>query len=466
VFQIGLALIFAVAWISLGVQLRVLIGARGLLPARELVAAAREAHTSLFELPTVFFWGAPDWALVAGVFVGLALAGCALLGVRARLAFALSTLLYLSYATLARTFLSFQWDNLLLECGAFAVLLPTDRPARWVHLLFRLILFKLYWESGVAKWQSHLRDWQDGSAMTFYYETAPIPAALAFYAHHAPVVWHHFESWATLAFELVLPFAIFGPRKVRQFAAAFFTAFQIINALTANYGFFCYLATLLHVFLLDDALLARLPLSLATATVASTRARQAGAAVVMALFVAVSLNDGLASFAGIAASPRLLELANRWRIINTYHLFGHITRERIEPELQTFDGKEWSAHDLHYKPGDVRRAPPYVAPHQPRVDFQLWFYGLQYRYQTPGYVPALLARMCHDPEAVQPLFVRELPRAPEAVRIVYWQYHFATVEERRADGAWWTRTRIDETRPIPCNALDAGRATGATSRAP
>ena len=53
--------------------------------------------------------------------------------------------------------------------------------------------------------------------------------------------------------ELVLPFAIFGPRRARLFAAAAFTLFQIVNAATANYGFFCYLALALHVFLLDDA---------------------------------------------------------------------------------------------------------------------------------------------------------------------------------------------------------------------
>src|SRR5207245_7175625 len=130
-----------------------------------------------------------------------------------------------------------------------AALLPADREAPLAHLLFRLILFKLYWESGLAKWHSRIGDWQDGSAMTFYYETAPFSAALAFYAHHAPAWWHHFESRATLFFELALPLAIFGPRRVRQIAAVFFTFFQVINALTANYGFFCYLACALHVFL-------------------------------------------------------------------------------------------------------------------------------------------------------------------------------------------------------------------------
>jgi hypothetical protein len=41
--------------------------------------------------------------------------------------------------------------------------------------------------------------------MTFYYETAPLPTALACYAHNLPVWWHHLESRATLVLELLMP---------------------------------------------------------------------------------------------------------------------------------------------------------------------------------------------------------------------------------------------------------------------
>ena len=55
---------------------------------------------------------------------------------------------------------------------------------------------------------------------------------------------------------------------------------------------------------------------------------------------------------------------------------GSITRERIEPTFETSDGTSWTPLAFHYKPGPVDRPPPFVAPHQPRVDFLLWFYGL------------------------------------------------------------------------------------------
>ena len=164
--------------------------------------------------------------LVGGTVVGAALSVAALLGWRPRLCFAISTALYLSYATVSRDFLSFQWDNLLLECGLLAAFLPASRAAPLVHFLFRVVLFKLYFESGVAKWQSPLHDWKDGSAMTFYYETAPLPTWVAVAAHHLPVWWHHLESRAVLVLELVVPLFIFGPRPLRLAAAVTFACFR------------------------------------------------------------------------------------------------------------------------------------------------------------------------------------------------------------------------------------------------
>ena len=254
VFARGLALVSLIAWVSLGVQVQVLIGSRGLLPAADFIEAARaQPGVSLSDLPTLAWWFHSDGALTAGVVLGvlLSLARCSVS--RAGSASRCRRCCTCRSSPSTRDFLSFQWDNLLIECGFLAAFLRTDRPAPVAHFVFRLVLFKLYFESGIAKWGSPLRDWHDGSAMTYYYETAPLPTWLAYYAHHLPAWWHHFESRATLVLELVIPFGIFGPRKLRLFTFAAFTLFQIVNAATANYGFFCYLAVVLGVFLLDDA---------------------------------------------------------------------------------------------------------------------------------------------------------------------------------------------------------------------
>ncbi|MFI5308433.1 MAG: lipase maturation factor family protein, partial [Polyangiales bacterium] len=92
----------------------------------------------------------------------------------------------------------------------------------------------------------------------------------------------------------------------------------------------------------------------------------------------------------------------------------------------------------------------YVAPHQPRVDFRLWFYGLSFGRGMPRYVDRLLDLLCRDPSAVQPLFATRLPAAPSAVRIAFYRYHMSSAEERARSSAWFTRELLGHLEPRSC----------------
>ena len=96
------------------------------MPIAPFLARARHA-LSFADFPTLFWLGVTDSTLTLGVVAGVILSLLAVAGVRPRIAAALQVVLYLSFATAARTFLSFQWDNLILECGFFAIFLPRDR---------------------------------------------------------------------------------------------------------------------------------------------------------------------------------------------------------------------------------------------------------------------------------------------------------------------------------------------------
>jgi len=460
----------------------VLAGSRGLLPMAPFLEQARARGLGFAEIPTIFWWASSDRALALFAWIGAALSLLALFGVATRACLALSTLLYLSYATAGRTFFSFQWDNLLLEAGLIATILPRDREAKWAHTLARVLLFKLYFESGLAKWQSPIGDWQDGSAMTFYYETAPLPTRLAWYAHHLPTAWHHFESIFTLFFELALPFAIFGPRLFRRPAFFTFTSFQLLNIATANYGFFSHLALALHVMLLDDRDLLVFRARIRRASPKLSRAfvrlrllrirmrrwslgkrsftlprwaRLSFAIAFSTAYLGISLVEGLIRFARPENLSEAIAPLEKWwaplRLVNNYHLFAQITRTRVEPEVEwSDDGTTFHALDFRYKPGDPARPPPFVAPHQPRVDFQLWFYGLSARRGAPPWVTTLLERLCKDPAAVAPLFASPPPEAPRFVRIGLHDYHFTSPEERAATGAYWKRSSLGVTSSLAC----------------
>jgi lipase maturation factor 1 len=478
------ALVTVMAWASLAVQVRLLIGERGLLPLRPLLVALRATgDLPLLGYPSLLRWPglAGDSVLLAGTLLGVLLGLVAFFGWRPRLCFALSTALYLSYATACRSFLAFQWDNLLLECGLLAALLPTGRPAPLVHLLLRLVAFKLYFESGLAKWQSGIGDWNDGSAMTFYYQTSPLPAWLGYFAHHLPAAWHHFESWLVLGGELLVPFALFGPRRARLGAAGLFTLFQLANLATANYGFFCYLALALHLLALDERdadralafLRARLgrrvgqtwlpppppapaPASAATNTGPPPRWSPARLALVTFVVVHISIStlEGLDRFGPRGSwQEALLPLERIYaplRLVNTYHLFASVTRERVEPEIELLTDGQWQPQHLRYKPGPLDRRPPFVAPHQPRVDFLLWFHGLSWQ-RRPEYLANLMAHLCHDRGAVAALFARPLPPRPQAVRLTYHDYSFTPVARWRATGHWWQRAFRGTTAAVSCD---------------
>jgi hypothetical protein len=477
----ALALIFLDAWISLAVQVRPLLGARGLLPAQDLILELRNAALSFLDAPSIFWWIPPsDGALLAFALVGAALALLALAGVAPRACVAVQVVLYVSFVTVGRTFFSFQWDNLIIECGALAVFLPRTRPSRWAHVLFRLLLFKLYFESGIAKWDSPLGDWKDGSAMTLYYQTAPLPTFVAWYFHHLPAWWHHLESRATLALELGVPLAAFGPRLLRLATLCALTAFQVFNAATANYGFFVYLALALHLFLLDERDLKPLSAWLRRTLRMRERLRaRSHAPVAFGLHVALgaalitawsslSLAEGLIHFGG--RGPRgewaeghalkLVRLTEPFRLVDTYHLFAAITTERIEPVFEERDGGEWRRLGMRWQPSDPMRRPRFVAPHQPRLDFQLWFYGLAWQRRAPEYVVNLIDRLCSDPDAVAGFFTEPPARAPEAVRLSYYKSRFTTADERRATGAWWVHDLAGRSPEVPC----AGRGGAGPSR--
>jgi hypothetical protein len=50
-----------------------------------------------------------------------------------------------------------------------------------------------------------------------------------------------------------------------------------------------------------------------------------------------------------------------------------------------------------------------------------------------------MERLCNEPDIVAPLFARPLPERPQAVRVVYQRYHFATLQAWRREGVYWRR---------------------------
>ena len=148
-----------------------------------------------------------------------------LLGVAPGPMSAASWALYLSFVTVGREFLSFQWDGLLLETGLHATLVTSTRPGRgaragqppWLgSVLMRWLAFRLNFQSGFVKLESQDPTWRRCTACAYHYETQPLPTRLGWYAHHLPRPLHRVSTAAALAVELGAPFLVFAPRRAAQ----------------------------------------------------------------------------------------------------------------------------------------------------------------------------------------------------------------------------------------------------------
>jgi hypothetical protein len=130
-----------------------------------------------------------------------------------------------------------------------------------------------------------------------------------------------------------------------------------------------------------------------------------------------------------------------FRIVNGYGLFRVMTKARPEIIVEgSADGIEWLPYEFRWKPGASDRAPRWAAPHQPRLDWQMWFAALGNYRRNPWFVSFLERLLRNQPEVTRLLAHNPFPRAPPRyVRARLYEYRFSNSSELRATGAWWKR---------------------------
>jgi len=423
----GLGLIDFIAFTSLRAQVLGLYGQRGILPVRRQLDLIRERRGRLARLhaaPSLLWLDLSDAGLVRLCRIGQ-LAGAALaLGVAPRLAAAVAWCAYLSFVSVGGELLRFQWDVLLLEAGLHALL------GRRRRLLTRLLAFRLQLESGLAKLASHDPTWRGLNACCYHQETQPLPTPVGWYAHHLPRPIQRLGTALTLFVECAVPVLAFGPRRLRQAGFALLTGFQGLIAVTGNYAFFNWLTAVLNLTLLEQKPApppSRVPRRPGGRVFGAIETIAAGT--VLLLGVSDLVRRLRPRSQPVAALERLEAVLAPFRVVGSYGLFSVMTTSRPEIVIEgSDDGQEWREYVLRYKPGDVMRAPRWIAPHQPRLDWQMWFAALGY---PPTWFASFLERL---------LLRNPFPgRPPRYVRAVLYDYRFTDSAARRATGAWWQR---------------------------
>lgn len=416
-----LGLIYLIAFVSFGIQALGLVGSRGILPLGEYLAAVR-ASAAWREAPTVFWVNASDGALRGAWIAGALAAIVCVAGKWQRAALAVCLVLWLSVCVAGQDFLSFQWDILLLEAGFLALFAGASRTRIW---LFRWLLFRLMFFSGVVKILSRDPSWHDLTALYYHYETQPLPTPLAWYLHQMPLWFHRISTAFTFFAELLVPVLFFAPRPVRRIAGWITIALQVLILTTGNYTFFNWLTIALCLWLFIEP-----------APCKANRLVSAG----VASFVGLVSGLLFLELFGIAMPPgggTVLQAVAPLRIVNSYGLFATMTTERPEIIVEgSNDGAAWTAYEFRYKAGDLRRAPPFVAPHQPRLDWQMWFAALGSYRSDRWFVNFMVRLLQGEPSVVGLLRYNPFPNAPpKYVRARVYLYRFTTW----GSADWWRR---------------------------
>jgi hypothetical protein len=377
---------------------------------------------------------------------GICLSVLVFLGVRWRILRVALFVLYLSLVTADQEFMGYQWDALLLEAGFLAILLGYAPIVIW---LYRWLLFRLIFLSGAVKLASGDPSWRHFTALPVHYETQPLPTPLAWYMYQLPEWFQRGSVGFVFFVELLVPFLIFAPRRVRLFAARAIIVLQVLILLTGNYAFFNVLTMGFCLFLVDDALFGRvLPKKLIgpASSAPSYGKSRVWSRALCAAFAALALFVGgfqVARTFGVrwSVADAVTRSVAPFQIINSYGLFAVMTVTRPEIVIEgSNDGVNWLEYEFKYKPGDVTRRPAWVAPHQPRLDWQMWFAALG-DYQSDPWIVRFIARLLQgSPEVLRLLARNPFPGGPPRyVRAQRYQYRFTNPAERKSTGAWWKR---------------------------
>ncbi len=455
-----LALVYFVAFASLSGQIIALIGQDGILPVTELLEYATDQFgwKRFLAYPTIFWISAGDTALTAATWLGCAFSVLLFINYKTRFSLVVLYLLYLSLFHASQTFLNFQWDYLLIEAGFLAIFLTPN--SRIIIFLYRWLLFRLRFMSGLSKIVSNDPGWAGLSALTVYFETQPLPHIGAWYAHQLPEWILILATAATLVIELAVPFMMFMSRKYRFIAAWITIIMQLLIIITSNHNWFNILTLILCLFLFDDKAIRRaLPVSLSNWLLDQKQLSSITSLLRLPSYVFASIILVTSSIqiwemaSGIRMtgnSGRVLDYIQRWSLANPYHVFPTVNQQRIELIIEgTADGRTWLPYTFKYKPGELNKPLTVVIPHQPRLDWMVWFVPLNPIFEN-WFESFLFTLLDNSPSVTALLEHNPFPNTPPvAIRVQAFEYRFTNFDEHEVSGNWWKSRYLGPFDPLP-----------------
>ena len=469
----ALGFIYAIAFLVAANQIVPLIGEHGLTPAMHYLERVQSHFGSrsaaMLEVPTLFWFGHSDQLLVVFSWIGLGLSLVVLAGYANAILMTVLWTMYMSIVHIGQIWYGYGWETQLLETGFLGIFLcplldprpfPKRPPPVLVIWLFRWLGFRIMIGAGLIKMRGD-DCWRDLTCLYYHYQTQPIPNPISRFLHFAPHWFHNIETAWNHFVELVVPWFSFGPRLSRHIAGVLLVTFQLFLIISGNLSFLNYLTIIPFLACFDDTFWRKLSPRFLVQRCSHGNRPQAGGyrgdletsrvqfGVAIALFLLVAY---------LSVTPVLNLFSNRqlmnssfepFDLVNTYGAFGSVGKIRDEIIFEGTDslfisGAEWKEYEFKAKPGDPNRRPPFVAPYQPRIDWQIWFAAMA----SPGDYPwtfHFVWKLLHNDAGTLSLLANNpFPNSPPRyIRAQLCRYEFTPLGQK----GWWKRELIGEWLP-------------------
>ncbi|XP_067173727.1 lipase maturation factor 2 [Apteryx mantelli] len=150
---------------------------------------------------------------------------------------------------------------------------------------------------------------------------------------------------------------------------------------------------------------------------------------------------------------QMFNTVERFQVVNSYGLFRRMTGVGGRPEVVlegSYDKRIWTEIEFMYKPGNLSTAPPVVAPHQPRLDWQMWFAALAHHSSSPWFTSFVYRLLQGKKDVIRLVQADESKypfssQPPVYIRAQLYKYWFTDGTEAREGAApWWRRQHVQE----------------------
>jgi hypothetical protein len=449
-----IGIIYFISFGAFAFQIKGLLGSNGILPIKSYLEALKLYYgkKAIYFSPSIFWYKNNDSFLLFIMYIaslmGLCLAFSPWPLLSSVLLFILC-ILQLSLLNVGQSFLGFGWELYMIQITIGTFFLSFTSPPNFLNLIsLNLLLFAIHFEAGVSKLKSRDINWRNLTAVSYHYQSQPIPNTLAWYMHKLPTSIHKLSCVYLFFVELIAPFGMVFGEDIRFITFLLFASLQIFIYLTGNFSYLNHLTLFFSTLLISDKYFGYL-LHKPKPWGGFILGLVAGIFGLFLIFIqAASIFNYLSKNKKLFT--RLLNLLDPFHIVSYHGIFAVMTTKRLEIVIEgSLDGENWKEYLFYFKPTLLTKRPKRNSPYQPRLDWMMWFLPFSPWSSNHWFQNFETKLLEANPDVLKLLEYNPFEYSkPKFIRALIYDYSFSDFESKKKKKQWWNRTFLGFYGPI------------------